>query len=431
MTTSILPLVFAFAFTAASTLVAQDQSTPREIREFRGETMGTTYMVKIAGADGIDDQTLRFAIDGELRRVNDQMSTYLKSSEITQFNQSESTDWFPVSSEFAKVVGVAQQISKTTGGAFDITVSPLVNAWSFGTTKRTQTVPDASEIQSILESVGYQKLTVRPDPPALRKSIPELQIDLSSIAKGHGVDRVIERLATLGADHAFVEIGGEVRTAGDKPGGAWKVGIQLPDAASDTVMIAHSMLVNEPAGNAMATSGDYRNHFSVDGKRYSHTIDPRTGSPVDHDLASVTVVAKTCMEADAWATALNVLGIRDGEIIASDNDLHTLLVARSGDEGFRMVGNGVLAKYAQKRPEPADAKNWMSAILPVAILTFGAFSILLFAMAIGVVFGRKSISGSCGGLANKAHEDGSTSCSLCSSPSDACKELRDKMAENR
>ncbi|MCS7467525.1 FAD:protein FMN transferase [Stieleria sp. ICT_E10.1] len=406
---------------------AQNESAPRTIREYRGKTMGTSYMVKVAGAEGVDDQTLRFAIDAELRRVNDQMSTYLKSSEISKFNRSTSTEWFDVSVEFAGVVAEAQSIAEKTDGAFDITVAPLVNAWNFGPTERSSAVPDPDTISKLMATVGYKNLEVRTAPPSLRKRIPELQIDLSSIAKGHGVDRVVDKLAELGAGDVFVEIGGEVRTSGDKPGGAWKVGIQLPDAAKDTVMIAHPMLQNEPAGNAMATSGDYRNVYVVDGKRYSHTIDPRTGSPVEHDLASVTVIAKSCMQADGWATALNVLGPEPALAIATQNNLHALLVSRSGAKEYQMVGTGILAQYAQATPDTAETTSWLAALVPIAILTFGVFSILLFAMAIGVVFGRRSISGSCGGLANKTNEDGSTSCSLCSNPSDACKELREKM----
>ncbi|QEF99006.1 Thiamine biosynthesis lipoprotein ApbE precursor [Stieleria maiorica] len=429
-------LISAAVWFGSTTATAQDQSGqndtgPRTIREFRGKTMGTSYMVKVAGAEAVDDQTLRFSIDAELRRVNDQMSTYLESSEISQFNRSTSTDWFAVSSEFAAVVTEAQSIAEKTDGAFDITVAPLVNAWSFGPTERSRTVPDADTLKQVMATVGYKKLDVRTDPPGLKKQIPELQIDLSSIAKGHGVDRVVDKLSQLGASDVFVEIGGEVRTSGDKPGGPWKVGIQLPDAAQDTVMIAHAMLMNEPAGNAMATSGDYRNMYVVDGKRYSHTIDPRTGAPVEHDLASVTVIAKTCMQADGWATALNVLGQNPALAIAKQDDIHTLLVSRTDAKEYQMAGTGILAQYAQAAPDAADNTGWLEALVPVAVITFGVFSILLFAMAIGVVFGRRSISGSCGGLASKTNEDGSTSCSLCSNPSDACKELRDKMAADR
>ncbi len=406
-------------------------STVRQVREFRGRTMGTSYMVKVAGSPEIDDDTLRIKIDAELRSVNDQMSTYLESSEISKFNRSQSTDWFAVSEAFAEVVQTALEISRQTEGAFDVTVGPLVNAWNFGPAERTGEAPDRQTIERLKSQMGYENLQVRLDPPALRKTIPELQIDLSAIAKGHGVDRVAEMLVELGAGDVFVEVGGEVRTAGDKPGGPWRVGIQLPDAADETVMVAHRMLVNDDAGNAMATSGDYRNFFELAGKRFSHTIDPRTGRPVDHGLASVTVVAPTCMVADAWATALSVLGPQRAGEIASEQGLHVLLATRQDDGTYKLAGTGTLASYAAVEPDRGgDGPNW-AAVIPIAVVTFGVFSILLFAMAIGVVFGRRSISGSCGGLANKTNEDGSTSCALCSSPSDACRELREKMADSR
>ena len=391
--------------------------------------MGTTYMFKVAGAEELDDETLRFSIDAELRRVNDQMSTYLKSSEISQFNQSQSTDWIDVSPEFAEVVALAQEIADQSGGAFDITVGPLVNAWSFGPGERKRAVPEKQLLEELMQSVGYQNLEVRTDPPALKKSIASLQIDLSSIAKGHGVDRVVDKLAELGAENVFVEVGGEVRTGGKKPDGEWRVGIQLPDARQDQVMIAHTLLPDDPAGTSMATSGDYRNMFVIDGKRYSHTIDPRTGVPVEHDLASVTVIAKTCAEADGWATALNVLGREPGTEVAQRVGLHSLLVSRLGPKEFQLSGTGTLLQYVNRDAEsPNPATDTLSALVPVAILAFAGFSILIFAMAIGVVFGRRSISGSCGGLANKTNEDGSSSCALCSNPSDACQELREKMA---
>jgi len=418
-----------------------DTSSGPPIRVFRGRTMGTTYMVKVAGADTIDDQTLRLKIDLELRRVNDQMSTYLKSSEISRFNRSESTDWFQVSPDFARVVAAAQQISRKTDGAFDVTVGPLIDAWNFGAGERTGAVPDAETITDLKQRVGYQQLAVRLDPPALKKSRGDLAIDLSAIAKGHGVDRVVALLAELGVANTFVEIGGEVRVAGSKPDGPWRVGIQLPDAGSGAIMAAQNMAADDPAGTAMATSGDYRNFFQTDGKRYSHTIDPRSGRPVDHSLASVTVVADTCMMADGWATALSVLGPDEGLGLADELGLHTLLVSRQaasdvpdgdGTPRFNIQGTGVLAQHASDVAAGGGAPNgqtpqWLLAVLPVAVLSFIAFSILLAAMAIGVMFGRRSIGGSCGGLANQTNADGSTSCSLCSSPSDACRELREKM----
>ncbi|MEM9646313.1 MAG: FAD:protein FMN transferase [Planctomycetota bacterium] len=289
---------------------------------FRGQTMGTTYMAKVAPPHDLPDD-FAAEIDAELRRVNDQMSTYLKSSEITRFNQSTSTDWFSVSPDTAKVVGFAQRVSESTNGAFDITVGPLVDAWSFGPGKRKRTIPDDALLTGLWSRMGYEKLSVRQTPPGLRKSVPDLRIDLSAIAKGHGVDRVVDLLDRFGAQHVFVEIGGEVRTKGSKAGQPWRVGIQSPDAAAQQLAIAHTM-----ADQAIATSGDYRNYFTIDGVRYSHTIDPNTGRPVVHDVASVSVIAEDCMTADAWATAINVLGHPRGIEVASENQLSVLTFRR-------------------------------------------------------------------------------------------------------
>ncbi|TWU47464.1 Thiamine biosynthesis lipoprotein ApbE precursor [Rubripirellula tenax] len=400
--------------------------------EFSGQTMATTYSVKVFGpAESVDVDDLRIDIDGVLRNVNDQMSTYLKSSEISRFNASDSTDWFPISPEFADVVDAALSIAVKTNGAFDITVAPLVNAWNFGPSPRTGKAPSDETIQQLLATIGYQKLTVRMDPPSLKKSIPSLMVDLSAIAKGHAVDRVVEFLNSKGMKDVFVEIGGEVRTSGSKAGQWWKVGIQMPDAATDQWTVAHALSTSD-SDRAMATSGDYRNFFESDGKRYSHTIDPRTGRPIDHALASVSVVTASCVDADAWATAINVLGPDDGLAIATKEGLDTLLISRAGDE-FLRIGTGTLSQYSTASPvgavqaSPVKAVDSAGSPWVVMAITTIAFATILMAMAVGVIFGRKAISGSCGGIANKTNDDGSVSCGLCSNPADACKELRDRM----
>ncbi|TWU55159.1 FAD:protein FMN transferase [Rubripirellula reticaptiva] len=400
-----------------------------ELLEFFGETMGTTYSVKVfQPPESLRVDNLRIDVDGVLRNVNDQMSTYLKSSEISQFNESNSTDWFAVSPEFASVVETALEVSVKTDGAFDVTVGPLVNAWNFGVGPRTSVAPSAETIAKIQDSIGYQKLAVRMDPPAIRKSVPSLKIDLSAIAKGHGVDRVVKFLNEQGLLNIFVEIGGEVRVSGSKSGKPWKVGIQMPDATTNQWTIAHAFGTGG-TDHAMATSGDYRNFFEADGKRYSHTIDPRTGYPVDHALASVSILADRCVDADAWATAINAMGPAEGLAIAQTEDLDALLISRSSD-GFTKSGTGELAQYVATNTTGEKMETTLSANgspwVIVAITTI-AFATILFSMAIGVIFGRKAISGSCGGIANKTNPDGSTSCGLCSNPADACKELRDRM----
>lgn len=423
-------------FVAACLLVilaiAPLQGDESPMATFVGRTMGTSYTVKLFDPPQLDD--IQLQIDGVLRKVNDQMSTYLESSEISRFNASQSTDWIGVSPETAAVVDFAQQLARKTDGAFDVTVGPLVNAWSFGPSPRSRTVPEKRSLDRLMQSVGYEKLSVRVDPPALRKSHPKLQVDLSAIAKGHGVDRVVALLRAAGAKDVFVEIGGEVRTSGSKAGHWWKVGIQLPDAEREAVMIAHALSTGAGNDQSMATSGDYRNFFEVDGTRYSHTIDPRNARPVDHTLASVSVVTESCMAADAWATAINVLGPDEGLATARREGLDVLLISR-GDDSFVLNGNGTLAKYARQAeasvgadPVSPDASG--NSLVVLAITTV-AFALALSAMAIGVMFGRRAISGSCGGLAGRQNDDGSVSCSLCSNPSDACKELRERMEKEK
>ncbi|MEO9595302.1 FAD:protein FMN transferase [Rhodopirellula bahusiensis] len=424
---------FLAAYCWAATAHAADPLT------LRGATMGTTYMVKVHSPPEEADwesETVA-AIDRELRSVNDQMSTYLKSSELSQFNDSDSTEWFDVSADTAGVVAAALDLSEKTGGAFDVTVGPLVDRWSFGAGERTNDVPSEDELEELKKSVGYQHLQSRLDPPALKKDIAGLRVDLSSIAKGHGVDRIVELLKRGGAENVFVEVGGEVRVAGDKSGDSWKVGIQQPDAGGRELLVAHKI-----RDAAMATSGDYRNFFEVGDQRYSHTIDPRTARPVTNGLASVSVITETCMLADGWATALNVVGQEEAMRLARENELSVLVVQRL-NSGFVSSGTGELAEYADAdvsadvagadaattEAEKAEAKTFTQRMAPVLLMTGLTFGAVLLAMAVGVIFGRQAISGSCGGLNAKVDEDGVSRCTMCSTPSEACQELRDKMVE--
>lgn len=409
---------------------------PAKTLELSGPTMGTKFSIKIFDPPELNEDAA-FLVDRLLRTVNDQMSTYLENSEISRFNRSASTDWFPVCTELATVVAFSQVVAEKTDGAFDVTVGPLVNAWNFGPDPAERVVPDAEVIEKLRESVGFNKLSVRVDPPALKKSVPGLEIDLSAVAKGYAVDRVVQLLNELGAEDVFVEIGGEVSVSGNKAGQWWKVGIQMPDAVTDSVLIAHSLNVGGGNDRSMATSGDYRNYFEVDGIRYSHTIDPRTGRPIEHPLASVTVVTETCMAADAWATALNVVGPEQSLQLAKAEGLDVLIVSRNAAEasGYQLSGNGALAQYIGVGDDVGDAGDQAAEVdgngrFTMFLVTAVAFAALLFAMSVGVLFGQRSISGSCGGVNGTKNEDGSVSCSLCSSPSDACRDLRERMKNN-
>ena len=295
-----------------------------------GRTMGTTYSVKIVAAATGESQTeIRSLVQAELDDVNRKMSTYLPESEVSRFNAHPETTAFAVSAETAEVVKLALAISESTEGALDVTVAPLVKAWGFGRAGETS-VPSDEELSRLRAVTGWEKLELDESASALAKTEPELTCDLSSVAKGYAVDRVSEALAAAGYEDHMVEVGGEVRTSGhNRSGGGWRIGVEKPFAGDRAV---HRIL--ELVNLAMATSGDYRNYREQRGERLSHIIDPRTGRPIHHRLASATVVDERCARADGYATALMVLGEEDGYRVAVQENLAALLLVRSADGGF-------------------------------------------------------------------------------------------------
>jgi len=294
-----------------------------------GQTMGTTFQVKIVREDVVlDPQMLDREINALLVEVNRQMSTYQTDSEISQFNRSQSTDWVGISSDFLYVLGVAKEISAWSDGAFDITVGPLVNLWGFGPEAVPERIPPTDSIAVRKAWTGYDKVEIKDN--AVKKAVPQVYCDLSAIAKGFGVDQVASYLDSLNINHYFIEIGGELRTKGyNHLGQMWRVGIASPLGGRLRKALSMDNI-------AMATSGDYHNYFEKDGVRYSHTIDPRTGRPITHHLVSVTVVHKSCAYADGLATAINVMGPEKGLAFAKERKLAVFMIVRSegGPEGF-------------------------------------------------------------------------------------------------
>lgn len=310
----------------------RDEGAPEA--RITGATMGTTYSVRIVDppADiAIDEITRRIQL--ALEDVNRRMSTWRDDSEVSLFNAAPPGEWFPVSEDTAALVAMAQAVSRMSGGAFDITVGPVVDIWGFGPAPVRVTPPADDEIRAALERVGYPALESREEPPALRKTGPDLAVDLSGIAKGHAVDRVAAVLGQAAVVNYLIEVGGELRVAGhNRRGERWTVAVEDPLAAGRQV---HRVL--NVTNTAVATSGDYRNFFEYEGERYSHTIDPRTGRPVSHDLVSVTVLDESAALADALATALLVLGPEAGGELAERTDVAAYFVVRSGD--------GVMARW--------------------------------------------------------------------------------------
>jgi len=299
-----------------------------DVVALRGSTMGTSYSVQLVDAPAsLDPDALQRRIDALLAEVSGLMSTYQPDSELSRFNANPSTDWVPVSAELARLVAEAQRIGAASSDAFDVTVGPLVNLWGFGPEVKADELPAPDQIDAALARTGQDKLQVRLAPPALRKQQPDLYLDLSAIAKGYGVDRVSALLAEAGVANALVEIGGELYGHGHNGRDApWRIAVEKPDPLARRVFRVVPLL-----DRGMATSGDYRNFFELDGRLYSHTIDPTTGRPVTHGLASVTVLGESTARADAWATALLVLGPERGFILAQGLGLAALLIERDGD----------------------------------------------------------------------------------------------------
>lgn len=306
-------------------LLAACQGPQRET-VLRGPTMGTSFTVRIsAELSAAEKAGLEAAVVEALEGVNQRMSNYLEDSELSRLNRSAAGETLRLSEETLEVLRLAREISRRSDGAFDITVGPLVNAWGFGPDGRPPTPPAQEELEAILEHVGFELLELVPGGVLKRHS--GVVGDLSAIAKGYAVDRVAEALEGAGIARYMVEVGGEVRTAGEAPaGGPWRIGIEGPTPAGRSLY-----RVLPISGRALATSGDYRNFYEVDGKRFSHTIDPATGRPVEHSAASVSVVARECASADAWATALLVLGPESGFDLAVQENLAALFLVYEDD----------------------------------------------------------------------------------------------------
>lgn len=303
-----------------------------KIWELSGAAFGTRYHINVVlTGDPGRLQHLSEGIEAVIESVDMAMSTWRDDSELSRFNQQDDqSDWFEVSEPLFRVLTASQTIAELSGGAFDITIGPVVNLWGFGPDGRPERVPDDETLSQALAATGYHQVELNPDLPGVRARSPQY-LDLSGIAKGYGVDAVADYLAEQGIGAYLVEIGGEVRAHGRKPDGkVWRIAVEEPNDQGRSISRVVAM---ERYG--LATSGDYRNYYESDGQRFSHTINPETGRPVDHRLASVTVIAETSMEADAWATAFSVLGFETSIALATRLNMAAYFIVR--DEGaFRV-----------------------------------------------------------------------------------------------
>lgn len=334
-------LASAFMALALAALAGCSFEPEEKVWEISGGVFGTTYHINVVLTD--DQQRLENlakGIETELEKVDAAMSTWREDSELSQLNRMpDQSEWIGISEPLHEVLAKAVAVSELTGGAFDVTVGPVVNLWGFGPEARPEQVPTEQELVNVLSATGYEKLELRSEPPSVRAIQPQY-IDLSAIAKGYGVDAVARYLDREGVNAYLVEIGGEVRVQGRKPGGdAWRLAIEQPVSEGRQV---NRVIALE--SEAMATSGDYRNYYESEGRRYSHTIDPETGKPITHNLASVTVLAEDCMTADALATGFNVMGFEGAQALAKRENIPAYFIIRT-ENGFETHQTPAFSSY--------------------------------------------------------------------------------------
>lgn len=306
---------------------------------FSGMTMGTSYQVKIITNDDVPTENLGEQIENRLSSLNQTFSTYIETSELMQFNQAKTGQPQAISEDMQVVMSIAQEVYGLTDGAFDPTVAPLVNLWGFGPNESNNVIPQSEQIQQALSVIGLNHLVLN---KAAKKAQREqdIKLDFSAIAKGYAVDAVADLLESSGIQHYLVEVGGELRARGYKPNGdLWRIAIERPSLVQDDVQQVIAL-----QDVAVATSGDYRNYFEKNGKRYSHTIDPRIGYPVDHELASVTIIEETAVKADALATAMMVMGPEDSLMLAEKYNIPVYILVKEAD-GFKVQYSKAFAQY--------------------------------------------------------------------------------------
>lgn len=324
---------------ALAFLVSCSPAQPNsEIQNFSGNTMGTYYVVKFVHDGKLDIVKLQHQVDVDLELINDLMSTYRPQSELMRFNAYQGKDAFALSEPTRIVMAEAIRIGQQTKGVLDVTVGPLVELWGFGAQGRIDIAPEQSQIDAVQPYIGIDKLSLTA--AGLTKSVPELAVDLSTIAKGYAVDRVAEILEQAGIMNYLVEIGGEMRLKGNKGEQPWRIAIEKPATGERAVQ-----RVITPGDMAVATSGDYRNYFEQDGVRFSHLINPHTGRPIQNRIVSTTVFHTSCMTADAYATALNIMQDEEQALaFANQHQIAVLMVVKTAD-GYQELASDMFKPY--------------------------------------------------------------------------------------
>lgn len=330
------------------------ESEPHELVSFNGDIFGTFYQVAIA--DPLDtgrQEELEQGILDEMHEVDEQMSTWRDDSELSALNQAPIDEWQSISDEFMQVLELSQQVNQLSDGAFDVTIGSLVNLWSFGPEAQPEEIPDEAVLEERLATVGMDAIELDPDNLRVRRH-RDVYVDLSAIAKGFATDEVAAYLDRQGIENYLVNLGGEVKVKGHRDGDSrlWRIGIEVP---RDTAQPRAEHIIGLE-DISIATSGDYRHYFEQDGKRYSHTIDPRTGRPITHRLASISVVHSSNAMADALATAMTVLGEDEGMDMAIRDNIAVVMLVRSDGDWESRVSPAFVERFGQEMVDSLGLK---------------------------------------------------------------------------
>ncbi|MDA3865543.1 MAG: FAD:protein FMN transferase [Salinivirgaceae bacterium] len=313
-------IVFVFSIM----VLASCQTDKAQVIKNQGQAHGTFYHITYKSPNGKDYYK---ELKDNMQRIDKSLSTYDEVSVISRVNMNDPS--VVLDDHFMAVYNRALDIAKHTYGAFDMTVAPLVNAWGFGYTEPQNT--DSATINALLEKIGYEKVTIIDG--EIIKEYPDIKLDASAIAKGYSVDQAALLLERKGIENYMVEIGGEVRTKGKNPDNErWRIGIDEP-TENNPLTDRQLQRILHISGQSLATSGNYRQYYVKNGKKYAHTINPKTGYPVQHNLLSVSVVANDCMTADAYATAFMVLGYHASiDIVENTPELEAYFILSGTDE---------------------------------------------------------------------------------------------------
>ena len=297
------------------------------LEQFGGPTMGSTYSIQyVRSSTAPAPKELQRQVESILGDVDRLMSTYRSDSNIERFNHLPADSCQPMPAPVLQLVRTGEQLSEASAGAFDLTVEPLLNLWGFGPQARQLTVPDPATLAQVRQRVGHQHLRINGEQLCKDAAV---EVDFNSIAAGYAVDTIAARLQGMGIDNYLVEATGELKARGKKPdGSAWRIALEEP---RDDQQVAERII--DVDGYGVSTSGDYRHYFLQDGRRYSHTFDARSGRPVLHDLASVTVIHPSALMADGLSTLLLILGPERARDYAQEHDIAAFFVLRA-DTGF-------------------------------------------------------------------------------------------------